>query len=72
MGTNNCSVCNGTTHIVGSTRPCPHCSDSGTPDLDATVGIRYSAGINREGKLVRPITECLNKDGSVRPRQYAH
>lgn len=66
----NCTSCKGTTHVVGSTKPCPHCTDSGTPDLDMRTGIRYSAGINADGKLVRPINECLNKDGTVRFPRY--
>lgn len=70
---NTCPSCHGTTHVrgvFGSTHPCPHCTDSGTPDLDMKVGIRYAAGINAEGKLMRPITECLNKDGTVRFPRY--
>lgn len=67
-----CTNCNGGVIITitakgkEAVRPCPCCSDSGTPDLDYTLGMRYSAGIDNNGKLVRPLMECLNRDGSVK------
>lgn len=67
-----CAYCNDThripriTGIHAKDAPCPFCTDSGTPDLDTTLGVRYSAGINKDGKLVRPLAECLNPNGTVK------
>jgi hypothetical protein len=66
-----CANCKGTGLVAMwgedvAIRPCPCCSDSGTPDLDYIVGRRYAAGIDLDGKLVVPISQCLNKDGTVK------
>lgn len=71
-----CSTCGGSRHVFGAYLshnlpvPCPDCTDSGTPLLDESLGIRYAAGIDKDGKLVRPINECLRKDGTVLARPY--
>lgn len=60
-----CPNCNGLGWLQGQfiNRPCPCCSDSGTPDLDYETGVRYAAGIDKDGKLVKPLEKSVNEFG---------